>query len=172
MPGFEEIAEPGFDLKSAGGFVVMPPTPHPATGHAYVAVDHPIADAGWLARFVVKPKPVPRAKACPRVGRFTGDSPADWYTANHTWADVLEPHGWRCLNGTGDDDGDVWLHPTHTSDCSATISNGCLFVYSTSTVFEPTSPGTPHGYTRFRAHAELNFGGDMPAAARSLLRSA
>ena len=171
VPGFEEIAEPGFDLKSAGGYVVMPPTPHPATGQPYVAVDHSIADAGWLGQFVVKPEPV--AKAKPSVTkRFTGDSPADWFSANKTWAEVLEPHGWRCPSGTGDDDGDSWLHPTHTSDCSATISNGCLFVYSTSTIFEPTSPGTPHGYSRFRAYAELDFAGDLTAAARSLLRSA
>jgi Bifunctional DNA primase/polymerase, N-terminal len=173
VPGFEEIAEPGFDLKSAGGYVVMPPTPHPVTGHPYVAVDRPIADAGWLGRFVIKPRPQKVSRSCTTrfMGKRNDASSADWYSANHTWMDVLGPHGWSCRRGTGDDDGDVWLHPTHTSDCSATITNGCLFVYSTSTAFEPTAPGSPHGYTKFRACAVLNFRGDLSAAAQSLRKA-
>ena len=61
-----------------------------------------------------------------------------------------------------------WLHPTATSSCSATIRNGCLFVYSTNTVFDVTEPGNPHGYTKFRAFAVLDHGGNMSAAARAL----
>jgi hypothetical protein len=176
VPSIEEIPidERGLDIKAAGGYVVMPPTPHPVTGHPYIAVDRPIADAGWLGRFVVKPKPksTTHRGTTKFMTKRNDGSPADWYSANHTWVDVLGPHGWKCPGGVGDDDGDVWLHPTHTSDCSATVRDECLFVYSTSTVFEPTTPGAPKGYTRFRAYAELNFHGDLSAAARSLLRSA
>ena len=45
--------------------------------------------------------------------------------------------------------------PTHTSACSATIKNGCLFVYTPNTPFDVTEPGDPHGYTKFRAYAVL-----------------
>ena len=55
-----------------------------------------------------------------------------------------------------------------TSACSATVRNGCLFVWSTSTVFDISEPGYPKGYTRFRAYALLNHDGDMGAAARAL----
>jgi hypothetical protein len=52
--------------------------------------------------------------------------------------------------------------------CSATVRNGCLFVWSTSTVFDASEPGNPKGYTKFRAYAQLNHNGDMKAAARYL----
>jgi hypothetical protein len=61
-----------------------------------------------------------------------------------------------------------WLHPAATSSCSATIRHGCLFVYSTNTPFEATEPGSPKGYTKFRAYAVLNHQGDLSAAARAL----
>jgi Bifunctional DNA primase/polymerase, N-terminal len=179
VPGFEQIPvnERGFDLKGHGGYTVMPPTLHPVTGHPYIAVDAPIVGAGWLDRFVIKPPRRQRSaqqkfwRASAYRGR-RGESVADWYTDNHTWAQVLEPHGWETDDGDGDSDGDCWLHPTATSECSATISRGLLFVYSTSTVFEPTAAGNPHGYTKFRAYAELNFNGDLSAAARSLRKAA
>ena len=84
-----------------------------------------------------------------------------------SWADVLEPHGWRCP-AHPDEDGAIWLHPTATSSCSATIRNGCLFVYSPNTPFDVTEGGSPKGYTKFRAYAVLEHGGDMSAAARAL----
>jgi hypothetical protein len=43
-----------------------------------------------------------------------------------------------------------------------------LFVYSPNTPFTVTTPGDPHGYTRFRAYAVLEHGGDLSAAARAL----
>ncbi|MEZ0363419.1 AAA family ATPase [Mycobacterium sp. pUA109] len=100
---------------------------------------------------------------------YDGESIAERYKAEHTWADILEPHGWRCRTADPDADGAIWLHPTHTSDCSATIKNGCLFVYSPNTPFEVTTSGSPHGYTKFHAYAVLNHGGDMSAAAKALM---
>ncbi len=91
-----------------------------------------------------------------------GDSIADWYTEAHTWWDVLGPHGWDAL----DPDGTRWRHPAATSALSATVAHDLLFVYSTSTRFEPTGGGDCHGYTRFRAWATLEHGGDLSAAAR------
>jgi hypothetical protein len=177
IPGFEELRDEdgtdtsGIDLKGPGGYVLGAGSVHPDTGLPYVEVDAPIAEPGWLAQFVVKP-PRPKPSTLQRFFASSGpscpgqDGPADWYTDNHCWSDVLTPHGWTPVDGTGDDDGDSWLHPAATSDTSATISNGMLFVYSTSTAFDPTSPGDPHGYTRFRAYALLNHHGDQSSAAQ------
>ena len=109
-----------------------------------------------------------------RSAQFFGPSVADEYTANTSWADILEPHGWTQADHRQDPDaaGARWLHPTATSACSATISNGCLFVYSPNTPFDVTEGGSPKGYTKFRAYAVLEHGGDMKAAARALIRRA
>jgi hypothetical protein len=128
------------------------------------------APPDWLITLLL-PKPAPRVSPQPRTTttRFNGSSVADAYSAGTSWAEILEPHGWTCSDsGGGDFDGAVWLHPRHTSMCSATVRNGCLFVWSTSTVFDASEPGNPKGYTKFRAYAQLNHNGDMKAAARYL----
>ena len=71
------------------------------------------------------------------------------------------------MAGDGDSDGSKWRHPTATSAEPASIRRGCLFVYSPNTVFEPTAAENPHGYTRYRAYAMLEHGGDLAAAARA-----
>jgi hypothetical protein len=167
---------PGFDIKDSAGYVVLPPSIHPDTGHPYIEVGLPISDPDpWLIELLrPAPKPIrPRNIRPPGprspIARFFNTSIADDYSDNKTWAEVLEPHGWRTATlGSGDDDGAVWLHPAHTSNCSATIRHGMLFVYTTSTTFEATGAGDTHGYTKFRAYAVLNHGGDMSAAARAL----
>jgi hypothetical protein len=83
---------------------------------------------------------------------------------------VHRPNGWECLTYDGDKNGARWRHPDATSSCSATVryDGELLFVYSTSAPFEPTCPGEPHGYTKFRAFAVLNHDGDMSTAARAI----
>jgi hypothetical protein len=78
------------------------------------------------------------------------------------------PHGWSCLDADPGSDGARWAHPTATAKWSATVKHGCLFVYSTNTPFDITEPGYPKGYTKFRAYAVLDHGGDLSAAARAL----
>jgi hypothetical protein len=165
----------GFDIKDSAGYVVLPPSIHPDSGHPYIEVGLPISDPDpWLVE-MLRPAPKPPQPRIIRptgpsnsITRFFGSSIADDFSGNTTWAEILEPHGWCCSSGSGDDDGSVWLHPTHTSNCSATTRYGLLFVYSTSTPFEITGAGETHGYTRFAAYAVLNHGGDMSAAARAL----
>jgi hypothetical protein len=103
-----------------------------------------------------------------RSSPLTGPSIADDYCSSVSWADILQPHGWRFLDADPDADGSRWLHPAATSSCSATVRNGCLFVYSPNTPFEVTESSQPKGYTKFRAYAVLEHGGDMKAAARAL----
>jgi hypothetical protein len=159
----------GIDIKTSAGYVVLPPSIHPDTGKPYIALRHPVADPPrWLVE-LIKPAdtitPPTSRRSPPRYGHL-GGSIADQFSAGTSWADVLGPHGWECPGHDYDEDGAVWLHPAHTSSCSATVRHGCLFVYSTSTVFEVTEESDPHGYTRFRAYAVLNHDGDMSAAAR------
>lgn len=171
----------GADLKTHAGYVVAPPSLHPDTGKPYTWLDvDTIADPPrWLID-LLRPAPrPPRQCSSSGGGRrrpadndltawSTGSSPADTYTASTTWAQVLEPHGWRCIDADGDADGARWLHPNATSKCSATVRNDCLFVYSTSTEFGITEAGNPNGFTKFRAYSVLNHGGDMSAAARTI----
>ena len=103
-----------------------------------------------------------------RLPEFTGPSVADEFCATTSWSQVLGPHGWRCASGDPDGDDAVWLHPRATSMRSASVRSGCLFVFSTNTPFNVTESGNPNGYTKFRAYAVLEHGGDMSAAARAL----
>jgi len=93
---------------------------------------------------------------------------ADDFSARTSWAEVLVPHGWRCLDADSDADGARWRHPTATSPVSATVRHGVLFCYSPTPGLPVTESGDPHGLTRFRAYALLEHGGDLSAAARAL----
>jgi hypothetical protein len=164
----------GIEIKQhPGGYAVMPPSIHPDTGKRYIRIDAPVAaPPAWLIELLTEPERVDQIKTLTRksmlIPFFTGPSIADDYSSSTSWADILQPHGWRCLDADPDADGARWLHPTHTSSCSATVRNACLFVWSTSTALEPSEPGNPKGYTRFRAYAVLNHGGDLRTAARAI----
>jgi putative DNA primase/helicase len=95
------------------------------------------------------------------------DSAAQWFTDNHSWAEILEPAGWTLVEGDGESDGSKWRHPRATNEDSASIRHGCLFIYSPNTPFEMTVPGEPHGYTRFAAWSVLAHDGNQSAAARA-----
>jgi hypothetical protein len=159
---------PGIDVKTSSGYVVVPPSIHPDTGRPYrwVIERHPVAPPDWLIELLQPPAPPPRK---PRhTQNYSGPSVADQFSETTCWAEILQPHGWNPLDLDPDADGARWRHPTATAPVSATVRNGCLFVYSTNTPFEPTEAGNVHGYTRFRAWAVLNHNGDLSAAARHL----
>jgi hypothetical protein len=169
-PPFRSTLCKGVDIKYNTGYVVMPPSVHP-NGRVYRWVnEHPIAYTPvWLLSLMRPPVRKVEPASSQRISKtFDGESIADEFSNSVPWTDILEPHGWRCTSRNPDADGARWLHPTATSECSATIKNGCLFVYSTNTPFDVTESGNPNGYTRFRAYAVLNHGGDMKAAARAL----
>ena len=149
---------------------MLPPSIRPDTRRPYTRIERPVAaPPDWLIA-LLRPEPprVAPRKPVTSCYRFSGPSIADQFCERTSWADILEPHGWRCVGNDPDSDGAVWLHPTATSSCSATIRNGCLFVYSTNTPFDVTESGNPNGYTKFRAFALLDHGGNMSAAARAL----
>jgi hypothetical protein len=158
----------GIDLKTSTGYVVVPPSLHPATGQPYRWEKREIvAPPQWLTRLLLDERP----SAEPRSGGWRdrvripgGRSVVEDFNAATSWHDVLDPHGWRC-NG-GDGDGSSWRHPDATAPSSASVRGGRLYVYSPNTPFDPTEPGAPRGYSRFEAWAVLNHDGDQRAAAR------
>jgi len=161
----------GVDLKTSAGYAVVPPSLHPDTAQPYRWEPRPIATPpGWLVDLLRVPEPTLRPVRPPKLSG--GPSIADTFTAGTSWADVLQPHGWRCLDPDGDADGARWRHPAATSALSATVRHDCLFVYSSNTVLPVTGAGDPRGLTRFRAYAVLNHHGDLSAAARALRAAA
>ncbi|MGH3633419.1 MAG: bifunctional DNA primase/polymerase [Mycobacterium sp.] len=160
----------GIDIKTNTGHTVLAPSIHPETGNPYTRIDRPVArPPSWLTELMRTEQRRTTARPFVRpVPRLSGRSIADEYCSRTSREDVLAPHNWSCLDADPDADGTRWRHPTATSPSSASIRHGCLFVYSTNTEFDITEPSNPHGYTKFRAFAVLNHGGDLGAAARYL----
>lgn len=149
-------------------YTLLPPSRHPDTGQPYrwrTAFDAPIADLPeWLrALIVVKREPV----QTPRTPTDSGDGVIAWFNAQNAISTLLRGAGWTLVRGSGDDDGSLWRHPSATSDHSASVRDGRLYVHSSSTVFDPTEPGNPHGYDAFDIYATLEHRGSRSAAARA-----
>lgn len=161
------LRKTGVDVKSSSGYVVLPPSIHPDSGSPYRWDDQsvPIAPTPrWFAE-MLRPAPIVITTRRRYQVPMLGESVADWFTRSTSWPEILQPHGWHAVNELGT----VWRHPAATHASSATISHDCLFVYSSNTAFEVTDPGTPNGYTRFRAYAILWHDGDLSAAAKEAM---
>ena len=100
-----------------------------------------------------------------RTASVQGERPGDRYNRRASWAEVLEPHGWRILSTR--DGESYWQRPgKQGSGVSATTNYkgaDLLYVFSTSTVFE-----AGRAYSKFAAYAILEHGGDFSAAAHAL----
>jgi len=155
----------GVDLKDHRGAVRLPPSTHHVTFMPYRLVPRAIASApAWLLTLLLADPKNPVKHVAKQ-----SDSLADWFAETATWNDLLTEHGWVCTSGDGDSDGSRWRRPGANEDrSSASIIYGRLFVFSTSTEFEPTAWGDPHGYTKFRAYTALEHNGDMRVAATAL----
>ena len=110
--------------------------------------------------------PPKRMRVPVRDRRASGarERPGDDFNRRTTWSDVLGPHGWQSVSSRGD--ATSWRRPGKHFGISATTNSwgaDLLFVFSTSTLFE-----AGRTYDRFGAHAVLEHGGDLRAAAQSL----
>lgn len=159
----------GVEIKTSTGYTIQPPSVHPDTGKRYTRIAAPVATPPpWLVDLLLPELILPRSPRRHLYPLHSGTSIADDFAAKTSWADVLTPHGWRCLDADPDADGARWRHPAATSPTSASVRHGCLFVYSPNTPFDTTESGDPKGYTRFRAYAVLHHGGNLSAAAKAL----
>ena len=159
----------GVEIKTSSGYTVQPPSIHPDTGSRYTRINAPVAaPPSWLVDLLLPEQILPRSPQRHLYPLHTGPSIADEFTVKASWSKILTPHGWHCIDADPETDGARWRHPAATSQWSATVKHGCLFVYSPNTPFDITESGTPHGYTKFRAYAVLDHGGDLSAAAKAL----
>jgi Bifunctional DNA primase/polymerase, N-terminal len=162
----------GVDLKTHAGYVLLPPSRHPATGQPYTwaepTLEPAVLPAAWRRLLTPAPARVPATRRPSLPGPTRGGRMAEAFNQATSWTQVLGPHGWTCPDPDPDAEGARWRHPGATNPKSATIRHGLLFVYSQATPFQPTEAGTPRGYSRFRAYAVLEHGGDLRAAARTL----
>ena len=165
----------GIDLKTRGGYCLLPPSIHPKTNQPYRFQD-PEADISpgslKLWEILLQPEEAEQIfTSRPTRHPTDKESPADYYSRSTAWGEILE--GWRLVSGDGESDGSKWKAPTAEHAFSGTIKNGLLFNYSNS-VAEfgdyVTEGGTPRGITKFRAYALLNYHGDLSAAAKDLLQ--
>jgi|SRR5437667_5484644 len=103
----------------------------------------------------VSPIQTPRFRPCSQ------DRPGDVFNQFASWDEILTAHGWRLLYERGDEG--YWTKSQHTHATTNYRGSGLLYVFSTSTVFEPE-----RGYSKFAAYALLNHNNDFKAAARAL----
>jgi putative DNA primase/helicase len=100
-----------------------------------------------------------------RTALAHGERPGDRYNRRASWAEVLEPHGWKKLTIRGGES--YWQRPGKQGPGVSATTNyqgsDLLYVFSTSTVFE-----AGRAYSKFAAYAILEHGGDFRAAARAL----
>jgi hypothetical protein len=78
----------GLDLKTHHGYVLLPPSRHPATGQPYTWAEpvlDPAAPPAWLARLLAPPT-APASRPLPRPWPARGGSVAEGFNARTSWA--------------------------------------------------------------------------------------
>ncbi|GLV54401.1 hypothetical protein KDH_12480 [Dictyobacter sp. S3.2.2.5] len=91
--------------------------------------------------------------------------PGTIFNERATWSDILVPHEWTWVRRIGKED--FWRRPGKTSGISATTNyqgSGYLYVFSTSTLFEPRV-----GISKFAAYTFLEYGGNFSLATKALV---
>lgn len=93
-----------------------------------------------------------------------GQLPGDIFNQRAMWHEILEPYGWTWVKRIGDED--FWRRPGKEMGISATTNyegGDYLYVFSTSTIFEPCV-----GISKFAALTFLEYAGDFSASTKAL----
>jgi hypothetical protein len=111
----------------------------------------------------------PKREFTPRSATIEADGnrPGDEFTAQTTWPEILNPHGWQFVFRHGETE--FWRRPGKRFGWSATINGhgvtpDRLYVFTSSSTFEPM-----RSYDRFQAFTFLEHEGDFSAAARDVI---
>jgi len=92
-----------------------------------------------------------------------GTRPGDDFNRQADFRQLLENNGWQSTNRTGPG-GEHWTRPGKSSGTSATLKEGCLYIFS-------SNAGLPLGpHDAFSVYAHCNHNGDFTAAAKELSR--
>lgn len=158
----------GVDLKAGGrGYVVLPPSIHPATGRPYRWAEPLLPPAPLPVSLVVLLRPP--APAVPPRRHLTvgaGGRPGDRFNESVTWQQVLSPHAWVLVQEHGAVG--LWRKPRSSDDGhhATTNARGTDRLH----VFSAAAPpfDADESYSKFAAWAMLNHAGDFVAAARAL----
>ena len=104
----------------------------------------------------------------PEHSRVKADSLGDVFNLTHTWASILESHGWVCVNGDGDEPRSKWLSPftLDTPSFTGVVRTMRLVVIGHT---EQLGPEVQGGLSKFEAYSILNHGGDDHAAAKAII---
>jgi P4 family phage/plasmid primase-like protien len=172
------------ESRGEGGFVVVAPSfgrSHP-TGEPWemrsgsietiAVISEDERDLLWSLLSMLDEEPMRDALDAQQpvggiLGATAGLRPGDDYCERATWDEILTPHGWTKNARMGS--GYSWRKPDKNGvGISATTGQSAdgvdrLYVFSTSTAFEPERP-----YNKFSAYALLEHGGDYSAAAAAL----
>lgn len=88
------------------------------------------------------------------------------FNQSNEWEDILEPHGWTITQRVGDTT--YWQRPGKLGNGHSATTGHCgdlMYVFSSAAYgFEPNE-----AYSKFGAHAILNFEGDYEAAKAAML---
>ena len=167
------------ETRGEGGFIVVPPTaaryhekqkPYRMLRGDLAAIPEitPQERAILLEAATTFNQYTPRIVEAPKEpGANAGNRPGDKWAAAHTWADILEPHGWRALSQRGQTI--YWQRPGKDGpgNSATTGHNGhdILYVFSSNAApFESEA-----GYSKFTAYAFLNHGGNFTAATKEVV---
>lgn len=168
------IRKRSIDFRGRGGYVLAPPSivdGKPYQAATDFAATQLVTHADWQAiRAFLDPPPDPpqftqpaRDPAAPALDSLR---PGDDYAARTSWPQLLIPYGWRQVRQLGGGRA-CWCRPGKAGSFTSatTRDDGGLYVFTTSTEFEPEIP-----YSKFGAYALLEHGGDHKAAAAQLRR--
>ena len=169
-PGAEAIGrEVLFETRGEGGFVVVSPTSgdiHPEKGSwdrlggkpDTIAIITPEEREAFLSIFKTldqMPKHEPQ-EIRERYHNTDGTlSTGDDYNQRETWDNILTPQGWKKAHRKTNNE-QMWIRPGKDQGISASTGandGDNLYVFSTSTIFDPETP-----YSKFAAYTLINFG--------------
>ncbi|MGH8069284.1 MAG: bifunctional DNA primase/polymerase [Candidatus Entotheonellia bacterium] len=181
-PGANDRPKTTIETRGEGGYVLAPGCPlacH-ALRKPYVLIDGDLAEIPTIApgeramllngartfNTYVAPERLIAAPPSGQRVQAIGDRPGDRFNASVTWEAILAPHGWTIVGHRGELT--LWKRPgKRERGWSATTNYGgsdLLYVFSSNaSPFEPE-----RGYSKFGAHAILEYEGDFQAAAKSL----
>jgi len=158
--------ETWIETRGEGGYFLTTPSP------GYNILEHSLKETPLLTAeevetlrslarsFTEKLAPIRHEKSTV----VTGERPGDDYNNKadeSAWRNLLEPLGWS-FTGKVTHGGKHLTRPGKNKGTSATLKNGCLYVFS-------SNAGIPLGpHDAFSAYTHLNYHGDFAEAAKEL----